>query len=65
MGLDDADARLVHVHGARQHQVDVVGHLGAGPHRQVAALGVILGEDGVGLALDLADLGVAVGFLTD
>jgi hypothetical protein len=38
-GLDDADARLIHLQAARQRKVHVVGHLGHRVQRQPAALG--------------------------
>ena len=60
MRLDHADARHVHVEDLRQHQVDVVGNLGAGVHRHAVALGVVLGDRGVHLHLVLADLGAVV-----
>ena len=61
--LDDADARLLHLQGLGQHEVHVIGHLGRGADRDAPALGVVIGEDGVGLALHLADLGTIVGLL--
>ena len=63
VGLDDADARLLHPQAAREHEVDVVGHLGARVHGQAAALGVVVREGRVHLHLGLADLRAAVGLL--
>ena len=63
MRLDHADARHVHVECLRQHQVDVIGNLGAGMHRHAVAHGVVFGDRGVHLHLVLADLGAIVGAL--
>ena len=63
MGLDDADARLLHPQAAREHEVNVVGHLGARVHGEAAALGVVVREGRVHLHLGLADLRAAVGLL--
>ena len=63
VGLDDADARLLHPQAAREHQVDVVGDLGARVHGEAPALGVVVREGRVHLHLGLADLRAAVGLL--
>ena len=63
MGLDDADARLLHPQAAREHEMDVVGHLGACVHGEPAPLRVVVREGRVHLHLRLADLGAAVGLL--
>ena len=63
MRLDHPDARHLHVEDLGEHQVHVVGHLGAGVDRHAVALGVVVGERGVHLHLVLADLGAIVGAL--
>ena len=63
MGLYDPDAALLHVEAARQHEVDVERHLGAGVDGHAVPLDVVLGEGGVGLDLRLANLGAVVALL--
>ena len=63
--LDDADLRLRHPEDLRQHQMDVIGHLRAGVNGELPAGGVVFGEGGVRLGLDLAYLGAAVFGLVD
>ena len=61
--LHHPDPRLLQVEAAREHQVHVVGHLGARVHREPAALRVVVREGRVHLHLSLADLGAAIGLL--
>ena len=61
--LDHPDPRLLQVEAAREHEVDVVGDLGARVHGEPAPLRVVVREGGVHLHLGLADLGAAVGLL--
>ena len=62
-GLDHADRRLVEREAARQRQVHVVGHLRHRVQRQPAALGVPLGERGVGLHHRVRDFRVVEALL--
>ena len=63
VGLDHPDPRLLHPQAAREHEVHVVGDLGARVHGEASPLRVVVREGGVHLHLGLADLRAAVGLL--
>ena len=63
VGLDDADARGVHLQRAREHEVNVVRHLGRGVDGHALPHRIVLGQGRMHLHLVLAHLGAEIALL--
>ena len=62
-GLDHPDMRLLHLQAFRHVEENVIGNLGGGVQGQVAAFGIVFGQRGVRLDMDVVDLGEMIGLL--